>query len=679
MSLLFLLPLLNLHLVMGSDVRMPPAIVKGPEKDSHDYRDDDDYILECVAAGIPKPEYEWLKDDKPLASSGRRIIPSDNGSISIPALGTLDEGTYQCRAFNEYGVALTKKIVLRKAVLTQYSSKTIFEAPPLPEGTPYKLSCQSTRWHPKPSFSWTLVQGTEDKEDTPVILDRRIQIDEDGNLHFSYLVSGDSHGGKLYKCRLFNNILDLTIGGSYSRLNVTPVASIDPFPPKKMFSTESPVVGLETRQITMKCFFAGKPDPMLSWSKDGASLPIGRYELTNHNSELTIKSLRPTDTGIYRCSAQNTQSQNVSEVVEVKIQAVPVFRDVSEMPHDVNMTVGSDIVIKCRAYAVPSADVQWFHNGSPLDVDNLPRRFSLSVDKETLTISDLCKTCHDGSSDLMVIQCNASNVHGYAFEDGYINVLEETRITFHSENISMTLNEEFAELLVNATTDDLTPLEMHWYKLDLEDTGTTGRRYLHPDEPFVRISEDGKRVNFYLPRNVSAKRVEYHGLYEAVASNSYSADAVKLYLNVGELPAALPPPIASLAGIGELWWIILVMAGSLLLFILILLCCVCCYRNRGMVYPVDKKEKKSGNDPERELKDSAFFEYRRPEVLDIKGSQASLNSSMSMSDDEASLSEYGDIDDGKFTEEGTFVGDQAPTASPHRKKKKKKHSRESKA
>ena len=42
-----------------------------------------------------------------------------------------------------------------------------------------------------------------------------------------------------------------------------------------------------------------------------------------------------------------------------------------------------------------------------------------------LILSDVCKNCADGSSDLQVIQCNASNVHGYAFGDGYINVLGE--------------------------------------------------------------------------------------------------------------------------------------------------------------------------------------------------------------------------------------------------------------
>ena len=50
-------------------------------------------------------------------------------------------------------------------------------------------------------------------------------------------------------------------------------------------------------------------------------------------------------------------------------------------------------------------------------------RTEVSDGGKRLTISRLCKDCVGGSSDLKVIQCNASNVHGYVFSDGYLNVL----------------------------------------------------------------------------------------------------------------------------------------------------------------------------------------------------------------------------------------------------------------
>jgi len=53
----------------------------------------------------------------------------------------------------------------------------------------------------------------------------------------------------------------------------------------------------------------------------------------------------------------------------------------------------------------------------------LPPKFRLSNGNRNLTIVNVCKDCGTEKSDLQVIQCNASNTHGYAFAAGYINVL----------------------------------------------------------------------------------------------------------------------------------------------------------------------------------------------------------------------------------------------------------------
>ena len=55
--------------------------------------------------------------------------------------------------------------------------------------------------------------------------------------------------------------------------------------------------------------------------------------------------------------------------------------------------------------------------------DNLPSRMRI-VDN-VLILDDVCKNCEDRATDLQVIQCNASNVHGYQFIDAYINVLRK--------------------------------------------------------------------------------------------------------------------------------------------------------------------------------------------------------------------------------------------------------------
>ena len=55
--------------------------------------------------------------------------------------------------------------------------------------------------------------------------------------------------------------------------------------------------------------------------------------------------------------------------------------------------------------------------------DNPGPRISVTAEGTNLTVIDVCKTCDDGSSDLMVVQCTASNVHGSIYAQGYLNVL----------------------------------------------------------------------------------------------------------------------------------------------------------------------------------------------------------------------------------------------------------------
>ena len=77
------------------------------------------------------------------------------------------------------------------------------------------------------------------------------------------------------------------------------------------------------------------------------------------------------------------------------------------------------------------ADIVFAHICKLFLVRKLPPKFTVSGNK--LTVRQVCRDCPPGvnqrSTDLMVIQCNASNVHGYAFGSGYLNVLREFEST----------------------------------------------------------------------------------------------------------------------------------------------------------------------------------------------------------------------------------------------------------
>jgi len=62
--------------------------------------------------------------------------------------------------------------------------------------------------------------------------------------------------------------------------------------------------------------------------------------------------------------------------------------------------------------------------------DSAPSKFQFSGDRKTLTVSSVCKNNCSGPNDLMVIQCKASNIHGYVLANGYINVFGRFRLCF---------------------------------------------------------------------------------------------------------------------------------------------------------------------------------------------------------------------------------------------------------
>ena len=48
------------------------------------------------------------------------------------------------------------------------------------EGEGLKVECQATKCVPKPTYSWVVAKNEVDESPIPVILNSRIQLDDDG-------------------------------------------------------------------------------------------------------------------------------------------------------------------------------------------------------------------------------------------------------------------------------------------------------------------------------------------------------------------------------------------------------------------------------------------------------------------------------------------------------------------
>ena len=87
--------------------------------------------------------YEWWKNGAPITSQFNVVRPA-RGQIRIKPLTSLDEGHYECRAFNQYGTAVSRSTVLQRADIGQYPSSDPLEETGLVE-VPYVQYSQIIR------------------------------------------------------------------------------------------------------------------------------------------------------------------------------------------------------------------------------------------------------------------------------------------------------------------------------------------------------------------------------------------------------------------------------------------------------------------------------------------------------------------------------------------------------
>ena len=71
--------------------------------------------------------------------------------------------------------------------------------------------------------------------------------------------------------------------------------------------------------LTLNCSATGDPQPVISWKRQGAALPVGRSHRTN--DALVVSNLKEEDAGIYVCVATSTGVFGVEAISYVEVLA----------------------------------------------------------------------------------------------------------------------------------------------------------------------------------------------------------------------------------------------------------------------------------------------------------------------------------------------------------------------
>ncbi|XP_067119925.1 neuroglian-like isoform X2 [Centruroides vittatus] len=413
--------LIDLSLTQSATtIPFPPTIVKQPPSTEQLFQvsqnqdePDKPFMLECQAFGNPQPTYQWMKNGKKFdyMTYDRRISQQAGiGTLVFTKPDDIDEGIYQCLAENEHGIAVSNTVFLRKSELNSFADEESRDVYVM-EGDPLTLDCDTPLGYPTPTLFWIIQSNTGSLR---TINDSRITVDPTGNLHFSNVTKADALDDATYACSatsVFRNEYKL---GNKITLNVEPsgITGEGTHALRQQYVSPANIVALRNKPLELFCIFGGTPLPTITWKKRGGKLPTGRIAYKNYGKTLNIRRVDFQDEGTYECVADNDVGIPQTHTMAVTVQASPYWLT---SPNDTNAAEEEVVKFECNAKGIPEPMLKWFVNGVPLeDAEPNPRR---KIDGNVLTIENLEKT------DTAVYQCNASNVHGYAFADFYLNVL----------------------------------------------------------------------------------------------------------------------------------------------------------------------------------------------------------------------------------------------------------------
>ncbi|CAN9512169.1 unnamed protein product [Ophioblennius macclurei] len=486
------------------DLKQPPTITKQSVKD---YIVDprDNIIIECEAKGNPLPTFSWRRNGKvfSIAKDPRVTMRKRSGTVEIGfrSGGRPEdyEGEYQCFATNEFGTALSNKILLRVSKAPLWP-KEVLEPVVVTEGSSLVLPCNPPPGLPPPFTFWM------DSSMNPIPQDERVSKGLNGDLYFSNVLVQDAQTD--YSCNarfLFTHTIQqknpFTLRVQTKEpFNDTSYNASDPWGGRKVAEstptflspsgTESAKMVLRDEQLLLECIAAGLPTPTIKWFKKGGELPLSKVTFENYNKILRMRNVSEEDAGEYVCMANN-HIGSIRHSIFVQVKAAPYWLD---KPTDLVLAPDENGRLICRANGNPKPNIQWLFDGVPIEIA------MASTNRQVLGDTILFRSVQIGSS--AVYQCNASNQHGYLLANAVLNVLDLSPRMLGPRN-------QLIKVIKNERTFLDCPFfgspvpELRWFK-NGQGSGLDGGQY---------------RVYINGTLEIKRARAEDEGTYTCVASN----------------------------------------------------------------------------------------------------------------------------------------------------------------
>ncbi|XP_070535967.1 protogenin-like isoform X2 [Ptychodera flava] len=404
------------------------------------------FVWECSAEGVPPIRITWKKDGQNIKNSVRNFVR--NGSLYFSTIvhrkKQSDEGMYQCFASNEYGTIFSsaKLRVAEKPRITQQPQPVTAYI-----GNVTRLSCLSESL-PQSNYTWEKDRVLLPESDRIIIL-------PSGVLQIYDIQENDAGS---YRC-VAKNILSRRRSDE-ATLTVLPASSVTPTDdperkPKIIAGPPSVIINREKENVILECLVARNqptdPEPLITWKKNNNPIQSDRISIYGR-SNLQIRDLQRSDSGIYACMAENVETDGVVfQHGTLQVQAPPVLTD---LPQDLESRAGSTARFSCKADGEPVPTKSWFVNGTAVDYEGRYKQRN-----DDLVVSNIQR--EDGGLYQCVVENNAGRVHASAL----LQVIAGQDREPAPENVTgVAISSTTVRISWNHYSNDVIAFTVHYYE-----------------------------------------------------------------------------------------------------------------------------------------------------------------------------------------------------------------------
>uniref|UniRef100_A0A3B4GKK2 Ig-like domain-containing protein n=1 Tax=Pundamilia nyererei TaxID=303518 RepID=A0A3B4GKK2_9CICH len=110
---------------------------------------------------------------------------------------------------------------------------------------------------------------------------------------------------------------------------------------------------VENISVILICSSDANPAANYTWYKEGGQTPLSTTK------QLSLPSIRPSDSGVYNCTAENELGIRKSKHLRINVKYAPKLPSVSVSP-SAEIVEGSSVTLTCSSDANPAANYTWY-------------------------------------------------------------------------------------------------------------------------------------------------------------------------------------------------------------------------------------------------------------------------------------------------------------------------------